>query len=120
VRELRNVVERAVYRAGSPGRRVAQVQFDPFASPFRPPPAHLEPAPSDHNPDRGRRDGAIEPQAEGALDFRQAVAAFERQLLEDGLARHRHNQRATAGALGLTYDQLRNQLRKHGLLPARR
>jgi psp operon transcriptional activator len=54
------------------------------------------------------------------MDFRQAVAAFERQLLEDALARHRHNQRATAGALGLTYDQLRNQLRKHGLLPARR
>jgi psp operon transcriptional activator len=48
------------------------------------------------------------------------VGRFERQLLEDALARHRHNQRATAGALGLTYDQLRNLLRKHRLLPARR
>ena len=28
--------------------------------------------------------------------------------------------RAAARALRLTYDQLRNQLRKHGLLPARR
>jgi psp operon transcriptional activator len=36
------------------------------------------------------------------------------------LATHRHNQRATAGALGLSYDQLRSQLRKHGLLPGRR
>jgi psp operon transcriptional activator len=36
------------------------------------------------------------------------------------LATHRHNQRTTAGALGLSYDQLRSQLRKHGLLPARR
>ena len=59
------------------------------------------------------------PNADGALDFRQAVAAYERQLLNDALARHRHNQRATAGALGLTYDQLRNQLRKHGLLARR-
>jgi psp operon transcriptional activator len=30
--------------------------------------------------------------------------------------RHRHNQRRTAAALGLTYDQLRHCLRKHGLL----
>ena len=54
------------------------------------------------------------------MGFRQAVARYERQLLQDALARHRHNQRATAGALGLTYDQLRTQLRKHGLLPAQR
>ena len=31
VRELKNVVERAVYRAGAPGRRITGVQFDPFA-----------------------------------------------------------------------------------------
>jgi psp operon transcriptional activator len=119
VRELRNVVERAVYRAGSPGRRVTSVQFDPFASPFRPAPGSSEPDRSDpasgpHPPDERAA------KADGALDFRQAVAAFERQLLEHALARHRHNQRATAGALGLSYDQLRHQLRKHGLLPARR
>ena len=119
VRELRNVVERAVYRAGSPGRRITGVQFDPFASPFRPAPAHAEPAYEDTS-DARHGDGAVAPQADDATDFRQAVAAFERRLLEGALARHRHNQRATAGALGLTYDQLRNQLRKHGLLPARR
>ena len=120
VRELRNVAERAVYRAGSPGRRIASVQFDPFASPFRPAPAHGESARSDQLPDRRPgQDGPINPKADGAIDFRQAVAGFERQLLEEALAKHRHNQRATAGALGLTYDQLRNQLRKHGLLPAR-
>jgi psp operon transcriptional activator len=121
VRELRNVVERAVYRAGSPGRRIARVQFDPFASPFRPAPAHADARRGDQTSDpRWREDGAVEPRAAGALDYRQAVAAFERRLLEQALARHRHNQRATASALGLTYDQLRNQLRKHGLLPARR
>ena len=53
------------------------------------------------------------------MDFRQAVAAFERQLLEEALVAHHHNQRVTAGVLGLSYDQLRNQLRKHRLLPAR-
>ena len=119
VRELKNVVERAVYRAGSPGRRIADVQFDPFASPFRPARAQAEPARADGS-SGPHRDDAVDPRADGAMDFRQAVAGFERQLLKDALARHRHNQRATAGALGLTYDQLRNQLRKHGLLPTRR
>jgi psp operon transcriptional activator len=120
VRELKNVVERAVYRAGAPGRRITAVQFDPFASPFRPAPAPAAPGHVDRiralpPPD----DGVTGPNAPGALDFRRAVAAYERQLLNDALARHRHNQRATAGALGLTYDQLRNQLRKHGLLARR-
>jgi psp operon transcriptional activator len=121
VRELKNVVERGVYRAGAPGRRIARVEFDPFASPFRPAPARGEPGRADQSlPLPPRQDGAASPHAAAAMDFRQAVATYERQLLTDALARHRHNQRATAGALGLTYDQLRNQLRKHGLLPARR
>jgi psp operon transcriptional activator len=120
VRELKNVVERAVYRSGSPARRITEVQFDPFASPFRPAPARHEWPRFDHDP--GRRwpeSSEIDPKADGGMDFQQAVAAFERQLLEDALAANRYNQRATAGVLGLTYDQLRNQLRKHRLLPDR-
>jgi len=35
------------------------------------------------------------------------------------LAEHRHNQRRTAAALGITYDQLRHRLRKAGLLSPR-
>jgi psp operon transcriptional activator len=121
VRELKNVVERAVYRAGAPGRRITGVEFDPFASPFRPAPARAELPRAEPISDRQPRDeGARNAKADRTIDFRQAVAAFERRLLEEALARHRHNQRATASALGLTYDQLRNQLRKHGLFPARR
>jgi psp operon transcriptional activator len=120
VRELKNVVERAVYRAGAPGRRIAAVQFDPFASPFRPAPAPAAPAQVDRIRAQPPPDGGVtSPNAGDAIDFRHAVAGYERQLLTDALARHRHNQRATAGALGLTYDQLRNQLRKHGLLARR-
>ena len=36
VRELKNVVERAVYRAARADRTIAEVQFDPFDSPYRP------------------------------------------------------------------------------------
>ena len=38
VRELKNVVERAVYRAARADRTIAEVQFDPFDSPYRPAP----------------------------------------------------------------------------------
>jgi psp operon transcriptional activator len=108
VRELKNVVERAVYRAASPRRPIAELAFDPFASPFRP---QAVPPSSDRQPA-----GPAPPPG----DFRAAVRGFERRLLERALAACRHNQRATAAELGLSYDQLRNQLRKHGLLGARR
>src|SRR5206468_971526 len=51
-------------------------------------------------------------------DFRAAVADYERQLLEDALGRNRFNQRATAAALGLSYDQLRHALKRHRLQDA--
>ncbi|HET6521945.1 MAG TPA: phage shock protein operon transcriptional activator [Geminicoccaceae bacterium] len=106
VRELRNVVERAVYRWPEPSRPVGEVAFDPFESPWRPRAKEEEGG--------GRRAG---PDAAAGLDLEAAVAAFERDLLARALAGHRHNQRAAARALGLTYDQLRGRLRKHGLLP---
>jgi psp operon transcriptional activator len=112
VRELRNVVERAVYRWGDWERPVGHVQFDPFESPWKPasPPAapaatsepRTAPAPA-HNFDE-------------IADLRGAVDAHERAILEHALGRNRYNQRQTAKALGLTYDQLRHCLRKHGLL----
>jgi psp operon transcriptional activator len=115
VRELKNVVERAVYRAASPRRPIARVHFDPFESPFRPGPSA---APSGGPGSRSDLD-ASRPKPDGAMDFRRAVAGFERRLLEETLARTRHNQRAAAAELNLSYDQLRHQLRKHHLLPGR-
>ena len=52
----------------------------------------------------------------GAADFKGRVARFEKELLQRALADHRFYQRATAEALGLTYDQLRHALKRHELL----
>ena len=114
VRELRNVVERAVYRWDDPAHPVGQVEFDPFDSPWRPPPllgsvAGAE-APAAPIPAMPATDHAT------VTDLRLAVEAHERAILEHHLAAHRYNQRQTAKALGLSYDQLRHCLRKHGLL----
>ena len=51
-------------------------------------------------------------------DLRSAVNSYERALLEDALGKSRFNQRATAAALGLSYDQLRHALKRHKLLDA--
>jgi psp operon transcriptional activator len=115
VRELKNVVERAVYRAPSAGRAIAEVQFDPFDSPYRPTAAAR---PVDALPVPAGMPVKEPAKSSEPADFRAAVAAYERDLLEQALDRHRHHQRATAAYLGLSYDQLRHQLRKHGLLPS--
>ena len=116
VRELKNVVERAVYRTPEPDAPVEQIDFDPFASPYRPGPAPgvvpaAPPAGDAASVPRDERLDATRP-----LDYRASLAALEKRLLSEALAANRHNQRAAAEHLGLTYHQLRHQLKKHGLL----
>lgn len=120
VRELRNVVERAVYRHEDPERKVDSIQFDPFASPWAPTPvpARAPVIAADDDGPAAPADAAPLPSAEGVEDFRDAVTAFERRILEDALARNRYNQKATATALNLSYDQLRHALKRHELLNA--
>ncbi|AYJ85698.1 phage shock protein operon transcriptional activator [Sphingomonas paeninsulae] len=111
VRELRNVVERAVYRWDSPDLPVDHIEFDPFASPWRP----VEVAAAT-GPVPVAIDAPLRIVTENIGDLRAAVDAHERAILEATLARCRFNQRDAARALSLSYDQLRHCLRKHGLL----
>jgi psp operon transcriptional activator len=119
VRELKNVVERSLYRWGDPEAAVGHIVLDAFDSPWRPgiraePPAEIRidpageiaatrtlPVPADHG---------------DVADLRLAVANYERDILAAALAKCRHNQRATASALALTYDQLRHALKRHNML----
>jgi psp operon transcriptional activator len=117
VRELRNVVERAVYRHEDPERAIEDIQFDPFHSPWAPAAGAIrtpEPAGETGEELGAQSIGAMPPPA-ATNDFRAAVSAYERVLLEDALRRNRFNQRATAAALGLSYDQLRHALKRHKL-----
>jgi psp operon transcriptional activator len=125
VRELRNVVERAVYRHEDPERAIDEIAFDPFRSPWAPSgratihqqAAAPEPASEESSAPLHLVSSMPEPAA-STSDFRAAVSAYERQLLEDALRRNRFNQRATAAALSLSYDQLRHALKRHKLLDA--
>ena len=120
VRELRNVVERAVYRWEDAEREVDALQFDPFHSPWAPAvPLASGGQPYADAPAVHADDAAAEPPPAMTTvtnDFRAAVTDYERSLLQTALAANRFNQRATASALNLSYDQLRHALKRHKLL----
>ena len=113
VRELRNVVERAVYRWDNWEAPIGHVQFDPFDSPWKPLSHAVAKPASEQKASAGSAPAA--PDLEHVDDLRAAVDAHERAILEHALGKHRWNQRQTAKALGLSYDQLRHAIKKHGL-----
>ena len=100
------VVERAVYRWEDPERPVDAIEFDPFASPWKPKgeaARSMTPAPAAPQPAEVKVEIDLD-----CSDFRAACDAYEKKLLEAALRRCRYNQRMTAKALALTYDQLRH------------
>ena len=123
VRELKNVVESARSTAGATLRMpVGQIVFDAFDSPWRPGDASavaaVLPLRTDTAIGSAANDGRWRRSTDhsSVADLRVAVANYERDILAAALAKCRHNQRATATALALTYDQLRHALKRHNML----
>lgn len=125
IRELKNVIERAVYQ--HPNKTVARLVFNPFESPYRPALSPVrdvaDPVTSAGSPEEQSENGAsvIADKAtvdwDGqALDFRQHIQDYETDLLRKALEHCQFNQRKTAMHLNLSYHQLRGYLRKYDLL----
>ena len=53
---------------------------------------------------------------QGPYDFVDHIRRIEHDLLKRALAENAHHQKNTAKMLGMTYHQLRNCLRKHGII----
>lgn len=116
VRELRNVVERAVYRWDDPSKPIGHVVFDPFDSPWTPTGSMHAQAEAPASGARRSAPARSKGPDYGAIDdLRAAVDAHERAIVEHHLGANRWNQRQTAKALGLSYDQLRHCLKKHDI-----
>ena len=102
IRELKNVVERSVYR--SKDDRIGDIRFDPFescvlqATPA--PPAASDPPASP----------TIDPLS--TLPLKSAVEQLQLHRLREALQLTQFNQRKAAARLGLTYDQFRGLMRK--------
>ncbi|WNY86896.1 phage shock protein operon transcriptional activator [Leclercia adecarboxylata] len=97
IRELKNVVERSVYRHGSSETELDEIVIDPFQRPTQP--------------------LVSKPLTTGTptlpLDLRLFQLEQEKQLLEQSLREAQFNQKRAAELLGLTYHQLRALLKKH-------
>ncbi len=122
IRELKNVVERAVYKTG--GGKINRISFDPFVNPWD---DGLE------KPKTGRKHGYLPDQIarpdsgvkETELSrliadisrsgFKEAVAKLEVYLMSRAIESSRFNQKKAARKLGLTYDQFRGIKRKHAI-----
>lgn len=104
VRELKNVVERAVYR-NNPTDLVEEIILDPFESPFR-----LQNS-AQHKSTTNSNNKEIE----FPVNIREKVEELEASILRAALEQAKFNQRKTAELLGLTYNQVRNTLRKHSI-----
>lgn len=98
IRELKNVVERAIYQSDEPDQPIREIVFDPFESPYR--------------PARKKDAGRSLPKA-GSKNFKEQIQDVEIALIRDALEQCQFNQRKTAKLLGLSYDQLRGYLRKY-------
>jgi psp operon transcriptional activator len=105
IRELKNTVERSVYRSGSV--LIREVVFDPLGA---------------GGEEKGGREITTgkEPDTKAALDgfmekpLPEAVQDLEVAMLKRALGQARYNQRRASEILGVTYHQFRGLYRKHG------
>ena len=105
IRELKNVVERAVYRAE--GSMISTVVFDPFVNPFeRPTPEAPTPTIRSDNETPVNQHTLRKP-------FKAAIDEFKLKLLEDALRAAQFNQKKAAAILALTYHQFRGLYRRY-------
>jgi psp operon transcriptional activator len=100
IRELKNVVERAVYL--SKNNRIRKIEFDPFHSPFARETEPRAPAPPPIS-ETGLLEKALP----------EAIRDLEIAMLRKALTRSRYNQKQAAQLMGLTYHQFRGLYRKH-------
>ena len=129
IRELKNVVERAVYRCNNPHLPVHEIILDPFESAYRPKariktqdriaePAETpgEPANAPATLEPATPAAAVKPETEYPVDLKNLSQQYEIELIQQALADSQYNQKKTADKLSLTYHQLRGYLKKYNLL----
>lgn len=105
IRELKNVVERAVYRSDS--AIISDVELRPFDSPFEQLPPSTRPA--------SPRDKMETPGSKALLrlPLKAAVWELKRTMLETALHKAKYNQKNAARLLGLSYHQFRGLYRQY-------
>ena len=110
IRELKNAVERSLFRWGQQDSEVDELILDPFGTQqtvqnteiTHPLKDHLQPT---------------DDSSKWPIDLRSTLNSFERDLASEALTDAQFSQRKAATLLGLSYDQMRSVVRKHKLQP---
>ncbi|WP_300458180.1 phage shock protein operon transcriptional activator [Desulfobacula sp.] len=119
IRELKNVIERAVYKSPTP--EIKEISFNPFTCPYG---DTLEKRNGSKKTGQGPEISSIRGETaleEGAVlhkllkekSFKQAMGELEYYLVSRALKSCRFNQKKAAQSLGLSYDQFRGIRKKH-------
>ncbi len=117
IRELKNVVERAVYRSENLDEPIDPINFDPFESPYR----VLEDSDSVATAQELKAKpvtGSPTLPVPHVRDLKQYIHSVEKKIIQETWESCQFNQRKTAEKMGLTYHQLRGYMRKHSLASA--
>lgn len=107
IRELKNVVERAVYASG--GADIDEVNFNPFDNPYEP--GTVDASPPSGIVAEGRVTGPAFVPGKDSLE--EMVRELELTALQSALEEARFHQGEAARLLGMTYHQFRGLYRKH-------
>ncbi len=120
IRELKNTIERAVYRSDS--SLVSEIIFNPFKHPYSTsmdsgadetvPQKIEQPEPEEKNTQQRSTINAAPP-ALLTLSLKEAVKDLEIKMISAALNNAKHNRKKAAEELGLTYGQLRGLTRKY-------
>ena len=113
IRELKNVIERAIYRMDDVEKPIDEIVFDPFVSPWRP--VSNTPDTTEQISSSKQANSVSEP--EWPLDLGDEVAQLEVRRIEQALQQAHYHQNEAAKLLGLTYHQFRGLLRKYDISP---
>jgi psp operon transcriptional activator len=121
IRELKNVVERAVYRSGRP--IINEIDLNPFQSPYQKYPIPGKKQVNAHVMGEAHIMGGDSNMAEAgpalclddllAKPLSESVETLKFFLIQSALNQTKYNQRAAARILGLTYHQFRGLYRKY-------
>jgi psp operon transcriptional activator len=117
IRELKNVIERAVYKSKT--NKISEIVFDPFNSPYS---EYLEPLPVAKKSSSLCGPMVISKKSDDEIafskslikkSFKDAVKELELAMLKNALKQAQYNQRKAAALLDLTYDQFRGLKKKY-------
>lgn len=114
IRELKNCIERSVFRQGENDEALENIIIDPFPQHLADTSAKQESIKeADEKPEQDLPQTALVKTSSKQIDLKQSLNELEKSLLIQALEQNQQSQKQAAKALNLSYDQIRGLMKKH-------